>query len=133
MSVLATEADIKARYPREYAQLCKNLSSLGCEDSSVPIASALATASTEVILYAQQGDIEHPLLTQLTVDVALYRACATGAISTKEIRQRFDDARASLGHIATGKIKLTEEEDVSPNSHATFFARKRLFSRDTDI
>ncbi len=134
---LATESDLQSRYPKEHSTIHQNLQRLGM-DAEQAINTSLEDASSEVITYAQQGEIDHPLLKRLTIDIALYRVCSTASMTTKEIRQRFEDAQQSLKRIAEGSIKLSdgssgEEVSSSPQAKAQFFTQPRRFTRTTDF
>lgn len=138
--LLATEQELQQRYPKEHQGIQQNLERMGL-DVSVSIETGLTDASSEVLTYAQQGEIEHPLLKRLTIDIALYRVCSTAAMNTKDIRQRFEDAQETLKRIANNSIKLSDgssgESDTdssgSPQAKAQFFTQKRLFTRGTEF
>ncbi len=137
--LLATESDLQARYPNEHKAIVGNLTRLGM-DATQAIETSLTDASFEVVTYAQQGEIEHPLLKRLSIDIALYRVCSTASMNTKDIRQRFEDAQETLKRIANHSIKLSDsatgddsEGSGSPQAKAQFFTQKRLFTRGTDI
>ncbi|MGL4224622.1 MAG: phage protein Gp36 family protein [Vibrio sp.] len=134
--LLATELDLQARYPNEHKAIVANLTRLGIE-AAAAIETSLTDASYEVVTYAQQGEIEHPLLKRLTIDIALYRVCSTASMNTKDIRQRFEDAQETLKRIANHSIKLGDgEEDGnigSPQAKAQFFTQPRRFTRNTNI
>ncbi len=139
MTVLASNADLQMRYPNEYKNILANLTRLGL-DAEQAIETSLTDASSEVVTYAQQGEIEHPLLKRLTIDIALYRVCSTASMNTKDIRQRFEDAQETLKRIANHSIKLSDsatddgsEGLASPQAKAQFFTQKRLFTRGTNI
>ncbi len=135
---LASIAELQQRYPKEHSTILQNLQRLGM-DVEHAINTSLEDASFEVITYAQQGEIEHPLLKRLAVDIALYRICSTASMTTKEIRQRFEDAQQSLKRIAEGSIKLSDgkasgdETAASPQAKAQFFTQPRRFTRSTDV
>lgn len=137
--LLATESDLQARYPNEHKAIVGNLTRLGM-NAAQAIETSLTDASFEVVTYAQQGEIEHPLLKRLTIDIALYRVCSTASMNTKDIRQRFEDAQETLKRIANHSIKLSDsatgddsDGTGSPQAKAQFFTQKRLFTRGTDI
>jgi phage gp36-like protein len=97
-------------------------------ESSVNAALVRATAEVEIYLASRYETplIEVPMhLTQITVDIAMYRMALNLGQQTIEHRQRYDDAINTLKLIATGKanigIGLDTEDDLptpAPNRRA---------------
>ncbi len=100
----ATIADLEQAYgPAELAQLTAG------QPHTATLQRALDDATAEVQAYLAARyplPLAHvpPLLRNLTADVARYRLWRHAA--SDEVRQRYEDARRVLEHIASGKVSL---------------------------
>lgn len=75
------------------------------------VARALDAASAEIDSYlAARYDLplegSHAVLTQLCVDIALYRMASAADVMTEERRRRYDDAIAALKRLSKGEQSL---------------------------
>jgi phage gp36-like protein len=71
-----------------------------------------------------------PLVRNLTCDIARYRLWRHAA--SEEVRQRYEDARRLLEHLAAGRVSLglPAAEAVRPSLAAAFAGSPPVFRRD---
>jgi phage gp36-like protein len=105
----ATQVDIETLYGQA-ALVVADHDRDGVPDADA-ITRALLSASAEIDAHLSvRYDLplhEVPaFLTQLCVDVALYRLAASGDVLTAEARTRYEDALGHLKRIAEGKARL---------------------------
>ncbi len=111
------------------------------------VSKALASAGAEIdsyigVRYALPVPGSHPHLTQICVDIALYRLSNARGWVTDELRQRYEDALKALRAYADGKAALTlpadpTDPDAFGDSDSSQGPRpmltsgpERIFSRD---
>jgi phage gp36-like protein len=109
-----------------------------------PIAVALDYATAEIDSYLAARHTlplaEVPLvLTQICVDIAVYRLALSGELMTEEIDKRYERALARLRDLASGKASLvfsapadaaTEEGDFTGPQPVVTGGPPRVFTRD---
>lgn len=138
----ATQADISDLYGQN-ALVVADHDRDGVPDAG-PIAVALDYATAEIDSYlAPRHSLplaEVPrVLTQLCVDIAVYRLALSGELMTEEIDKRYERALARLRDLASGKASLvfstptgttTEDGDFRGPQPIVSGGPDRLFTRD---
>ena len=106
----ATRDDMQARFgERELVSLTDRDRDGNIDDAALDAALAQATAEIDGYL---GGRYPLPLartpavLTGYACDIARYRLCSSGALTTDDIRDRYRDAVRFLEHVAAGRVTL---------------------------
>lgn len=135
----ATQDDIVTLYTAD-ALVVADRDGDGVPDDAA-ITRALRSASAEVdgyvgVRYDLPLADAHDILTQICVDIALYRLAGSSSTMTEELRLRYEDAMATLKRISKGEMRLNivappgeEPADAGPNPLTTG-GPERLFSRE---
>jgi phage gp36-like protein len=115
----ATQSDIEELYSRD-ALYVADRDGDGAPDSAA-VAKALGAASDEIdtyvgVRYPLPLDGTTPILTQLCVDMALYRLAQARHVLTEEHRTRYEDAIALLTKISMGKATLNLPKAPDPET-----------------
>lgn len=110
-------------------------------ETGAAIQRALTQADDEIDSYLR-GRYDTPvvpvpwLLTQLCVDIALYRLANTADVLSEEIRRRYDDALVTLKSLSKGTMRLPDNHapgeapaDAGPRPIVRA-GPERLFTRD---
>ncbi|SFQ14344.1 Mu-like prophage protein gp36 [Roseivivax halotolerans] len=109
---------------------------------AVPVTRALDAASAEIDSYLASRyslpfETTHPVLTQLCVDIALYRLASAADVATEELRRRYEDAVGALKRLAKGEQSLAiassdldEDGEADGPQPVVIDGPPRLFSRD---
>jgi phage gp36-like protein len=132
----ATEEDIVNRYGSEILTILADFDD-DSEVDSDKVELALTDASSAVDGYLggrYQTPLEDttPILTKITVDIAVYNLGVSGIGGSEQRKEHYDNALAYLKDISRGHIGLgIAQEDAQPaGGEAEFYSEDRLFSRD---
>jgi len=107
----ASRDDIETLYSADALHVADHGGNAG--ETSAAISRALTQATDEIdshlrVRYDTPVTPVPWLLTQVCVDIALYRLANTPDVLSDEMRQRYEDAIKQLGNLASGKMRLAE-------------------------
>lgn len=129
----AVEQDIADRYGADALLVVADRDGDGFVDSDI-VETALVDAGAEIDAYlTAKYDLPlkdvPPVLTRLSVDIALYRLSGDAGALTEERRQRYEDAIKLLEAISTGKASLGLENPPASVGSVWSASKPRLFKR----
>ena len=137
MAVYATQQDMVDRYGEAELRDFSDRTGLGQIDATV-VAQALASAEAQIDGYVgTRYDLPlpevPPLLVDLACKIARFRLQKDGAIG--RAREDYEDARATLKDLSTGKVDLPTAAGEAPPAADGGGVRvegpERIFSRET--